>query len=98
MVPAIDENGIIETYEVMYQPLVNYDSTSIIMNTSDLFISVINLHAFADYSVQVRAYTDVGAGPYSDEQIMRTNEAGQQVVIIMINDRIQLIHSHTLSS
>ena len=74
--PAIDENGIIETYEVMYQPMENYDSTRLLVNTSALTISLTNLHEFAHYGVQVRAYTVSGAGPYSSQQIARTNKAG----------------------
>ncbi len=75
-VPPIHENGIIEMYEVLYQPLEAYDMTSLRRNTTNLFISLTDLHEFANYNIQVRAYTDVGPGPYSNQQFIRTNGAG----------------------
>lgn len=75
-VPPVHENGVVETYEVLYQPLQTYDSTQHRVNTSDLSIMLENLHEFANYSIQVRAYTDVGPGPFSVQQIIQTNEAG----------------------
>ena len=81
-VPPLHENGIIEIYEVLYQPLQSYDMTQQRMNTSDLSILLENLHEFANYSIQVRAYTNVGPGNYSDQEIDETEEAGIIAIII----------------
>ena len=79
-VPPIHENGIIETYEVLYQPMEAYDMTHMFLNTTNLSVCLTELHEYANYSIQVRAYTDVGPGPYSDQQFIRTNEAGLKML------------------
>ncbi len=75
MVPDIHQNGII-LYEVSYQPMEIYDSTVLLQNTSELSISLTGLHEYANYRVQVRAYTRTGPGDYSTEKFARTREAG----------------------
>ncbi len=73
----IERNGIITLYEVTYSPLESYhDRNSTFQNTSDLSIILTGLHEFANYSIQVRAYTNIGPGPNSNQQFERTNEAG----------------------
>ncbi len=78
MVPDIDQNGIITLYEVSYQPMEVYNSTVLLQNTTDpsRSLSLTGLHEYANYSVQVRAYTSVGPGDYSTEEFARTLEAG----------------------
>ena len=83
-VPPIHENGIIETYEVLYQPLEAYDMIQVRWNTTNLSILLTALHEYANYSIQVRAYTDAGPGPYSDQEFARTNEAGLSMATMLL--------------
>ena len=77
-VPEIDRNGIITMYEVMYEPLMTFDgqlqtNTSIANNTS---VILPDLQEYVNYSISVRAYTNVGPGNYSEEVIAGTSEDG----------------------
>ena len=72
----IDENGVILQYQVLYQVLELYDTSSLELNTTELSMSLTELHEYANYIVQVRGYTDAGPGPYSNQQTARTDEAG----------------------
>ena len=83
MVPDIHQNGIITLYEVSYQPVEVYDSTVLLQNTSELSISLTGLHEYANYRVQVRAYTRAGPGDYRTEKFARTREAGTCELSIM---------------
>ena len=76
-VPPIHRNGIILTYELTYNPLEDYhDRTPIVLNTTDLTFDLTDLDKYANYTVEVRAYTEVGSGPYSEQQYARTDTAG----------------------
>ena len=68
-VPPIDQNGVITMYEVMYTPLETFGGTleSDTVNVSGSNMSVV---------LNVRAFTDVGAGPYSVAGTVLTPEAG----------------------
>ena len=68
-VPAIDQNGIITVYEVMYTP-VNTFGGQISANTtnvsgSELMATLSYIQEFVNYSISVRAYTSAGQGPES---------------------------------
>ena len=68
-VPAIDQNGIITVYEVMYTP-VNTFGGKISSNTTnvsgaELMVTLSYLQEFVNYSISVRAYTSAGQGPES---------------------------------
>lgn len=79
-VPLIHQNGIITLYEVFYYPLEDYHNPlriPMVQNTTELSFNLMGLHEFANYSIQVRAFTEVGPGPYSDQQFIRTNTAGR---------------------
>ena len=67
-VPEMERRGVIDNYEVQFNqssfdeiPSINYTMT----NGSVLMLSLQNLEAFVEYSIAVRAYTSVGAGPFS---------------------------------
>lgn len=77
-VPAINQNGIITVYEVLYEPLETFDGTLTpsTMNTTDFDIVISNLAPYVSYNISVRAYTVVGAGPYSEPITNRTLEEG----------------------
>ena len=68
-VPEIDQNGIITRYEVEYNQstfsgATMYNTTTV--NSSTLMVNLTGLEEYVEYSIRVRAYTSVGAGPYSD--------------------------------
>ena len=67
-VPEIERRGEIDRYEVQFNqssfdeiPSINYTMT----DGPVLMLSLQNLEAFVEYSIAVRAYTSVGAGPFS---------------------------------
>ena len=68
-VPALDQNGIIIIYEVLYDPQESFDGelTPQTVNTTDLFTYLTDLQQNVDYFISVRAYTSIGPGPYSEE-------------------------------
>ena len=80
-VPLIDQNGIITEYEVMYEPLETFNGSietqTANVSGSDMTITLTGLEEFVNYSISVRAYTSVGAGPYSNEGFAVTNESGE---------------------
>ena len=79
-VPAIDQNGIITMYEVMYTPLntfggqISANTTSV--SGSELMVTLSYLQEFVNYNISVRAYTSVGPGRESDTIIELTPQAG----------------------
>ena len=78
-VPAIDQNGIITMYEVMYTPLntfggqISANTTSV--SGSESMVTLSYLQEFVNYSISVRAYTTAGQGPESTV-IELTQQAG----------------------
>ena len=80
-VVAIDENGVITMFEVRYDPLETFGGQirTETVNISAPFTSTIltNLEEFVMYNISVRAYTSVGAGPYSTGIVNMTDEAGK---------------------
>ena len=78
-VSEIDQNGMIITYEVMYDPLMTFNGmlSKITVNTTNLSITLNNLQEYVEYNISVRAYTNVGPGPYSLEIVNRTLENGE---------------------
>ena len=79
-VPLIDQNGLITTYEVLYEPfgtfddLMNIGSTTVNVTATDLSTLLVNLQEFVSYRIAVRAYTSIGPGPYSDDVLETTLE------------------------
>ena len=68
-VPSIAENGIITEYEIEFNQttfdLVSMNNvTTVSSSTFDNILSA--LEEYVNYSVGVRAYTNVGPGPYND--------------------------------
>ena len=84
----MDQNGIITMYEVMYQPLETFNGkiSTQTMNVSGTEMSVflIKLQEFVNYTISVRAYTCVGAGPYSDEVTVLTLEDGKELILFVV--------------
>ena len=76
---AIDRNGIITMYEVLYEPLETFGGAIISMsvNTTNTSTTLSGLEEFVEYNISVRAYTSEGPGPYSEEITMMTFEDGK---------------------
>ena len=79
LVDEIDRNGIITMYEVLYVPMETFDGAigSLTTNVSDLATPLRDLEEYVNYTIFVRAYTNVGAGPYSDPMRVLTPQDGK---------------------
>ena len=75
----IDQNGVFVTYEVLYEPLETFNGniTKQTVNTTNRFISLMDLEEFVNYSISVRGYTIVGPGNYSVPVLAMTLEDGK---------------------
>ena len=78
-VTAIDQNGVITRYEVEYNQTTfsevsMYNTTTV--DSTTLMVDLTGLEEDVEYSIRVRAYTSVGAGPYSDVVMETTQEDG----------------------
>jgi len=65
-VSLIDQNGVINLYEVEYNQST-FDDIEMgnTTTTDDLFVVLTMLEEYTQYSLRVRAYTSEGPGPYS---------------------------------
>ena len=81
----IEENGIIISYEIQFEPL---EFTSVLMtdtiNTTNLSAVITGLQEYVEYNISVRAYTIIGPGPYSDPVTERTLEDRKLINIIIV--------------
>ena len=76
-VPAIDQNGIVIEYEVLFEPLETFGGqlmSETLINSTELFICLVELQEFVNYSISVRAYTSAGPGLYSERILAMTQE------------------------
>ena len=64
-------NGEIVLYEMLYH-LRSSPTADYTLNTTDMSMIVEGLETLADYNFQIRAYTAVGAGPWSSRLPFRT--------------------------
>lgn len=78
---AIDRNGEIIMYQVQYTPLetfgvleTNYSNTT---SGSELKVVLRDLEEDVSYNISVRAYTRVGAGPFSSGVVATTFQDGE---------------------
>ncbi len=64
-----DENGVIIAFEIFYIPLDTFNGRLVpeLVNTSasNRNVTLNNLEEYVFYNISVRAYTSVGAGPFS---------------------------------
>ena len=76
VIPPVDQNGIIITYEVLYEPLETFDGMIMErrLNTTNLVANLSRLQEFVNYSISVRGYTIVGPGNYSEPITVMTLE------------------------
>ena len=77
----IDQNGIIITYEVLFEPLETFGGTHLpsTINATAFEVVATDLRAYVNYNISVRAYTSVGSGSYSDPISNRTLEEGTKL-------------------
>ena len=65
-------------YEITYTPLENFTGViginSTNMSGSYLSVSLVGLQEYVNYSIQIRAYTIEGPGPYSNPVLQITLE------------------------
>ena len=82
-VPAIDHNGIITQYEVVYEPLETFNGMigSDSINISNTMVTLSKLQEYVAYNVFIRAYTSTGPGPFSVDVVNRTLEDGKTLWI-----------------
>ena len=82
MVPLMEQNGNITMYQVLYTPPQTFGGVfgEENMNVTGLRANLTGLQEYVEYNISVRAYTSVGAGPYSDGLVERTNEDGMKAV------------------
>ena len=78
MVPPMDQIGDITMYQVLYTPLQTFGGRigTETVNVTGLRVNLTGLQEYVEYNISVRAYTSVGAGPYSDGVVERTFEDG----------------------
>ncbi len=84
-VPSIDQNGVINTYEIMYSQLndrqeVVFTNITNYTSASDLSVTLQYLQEFVNYNISVRAYTTVGPGPFSGTVMELTSEDSKCVL------------------
>ena len=75
MLECQDRHGNITMYEVRYTDLNFGENVNQTLNTSsgdELSLMVDDLEEFANYTIEVRAYTAVGPGPYSSPMDVQT--------------------------
>ena len=83
-VPAVLRNGIITKYEVEYNHTAysDADSSTQTINTSDQTTVLVDLHEYTEYHIRVRAYTNVGAGPYSNQTVSITLQDSKSMSVL----------------
>ena len=75
MLECQDRHGNITMYEVRYTGLNFEENVNQTLSTSsgdETSLEVDGLEEFANYTIEVRAYTAVGPGPYSDSMDVQT--------------------------
>ncbi len=77
-VQEIDKNGVIIAFEILYIPLETFNGRLVpeLVNTSasNSTVTLNNLEEYVFYNISVRAFTSVGAGPFSPFITQRTSE------------------------
>ena len=81
-VSEVERHGVITEYEIMVEQLISFgerNSESIIVDSRNLSIILMDLEEYMEYNISVRAYTSVGPGPYSVGIVRRTLEDGKSL-------------------
>ncbi len=75
----IDQNGVIVEYEVHYW-LMQSSGSVVTANVSEFALNLTGLSQLGSYNISIRAYTIVGAGPYSETITIRIPPPGKECV------------------
>ena len=95
--PAIEENGIITTYEILYEPQETFggEIMSDTINTTDgsvLEMVLNDLQEFVEYNITVRTYTSVGSGPFNPiGDTSRTLEDGKSIILTLFVEVVMVL-------
>ena len=99
-VPAIDRNGIITHYEVLFnQTTIDTLSMSgVNINNSEFSATVHPLQPFIPYNISVRAYTRIGPGPLNPTPVTTmTNPLGKRLKFYLSTVTLEMT-SHCFSA
>ena len=68
-------------YQVLHTPLVTFGGkiSAELINSDAYFLILENLQEYTEYSINVRAYTRAGVGPYSVATLHTTFEDGKSL-------------------
>ena len=83
-VPCIGQNGPITGYLLYYTNTTFNDTVNITGGDNRQYI-LTGLTPYTNYTVTVRAYSDAGIGPTSNETIQQTVESGKYTLLFAIN-------------
>ena len=85
IVPPIDQNGNITMYEVLYVPLETFDGAigPLSVNVTERMTNLTDLQEYVNYTISVRAYNGVGAGPCSEEVTVTTEQDSKFTLCIL---------------
>ena len=92
-VSAIDRNGVISQYEVLFNQSTvgNLPRTNIGVNNSDFSAVVSPLQPFITYTISVRALTSVGHGPLNPSPVVTmTDPSGKSLHCVSLHVAIAL--------
>ena len=100
-VPPRDQNGAITMYEVLYVPLETFDGAigplSVNVTENMTQYTITDLQDYVNYTIFVRAYTSVGAGPYGDGITVMTDEDGKLSLLALIGHTCFVISTYLSS-
>ena len=82
-VNEIDRNGIINTHEITYTPQQTFGGAirEMKVNSSNSTFVIQGLEEFVNYTVSVVAYTAIGGGPSSPEDVVTTFQNGKHICV-----------------
>ncbi len=97
-VQEIDKNGVIIAYEILYIPLGTLNGKLVpeLVNTSasNRTVTLNNLEEYIFYNMSVRAYTSVGAGPFSSFITQRTSEDSKLCEVL--DQKYNIVSQHAV--
>ncbi len=93
-VQEIDQNGVLISFEILYVPLETFlFSNKVNTSASNRSLNLTGLQEYVEYNISVRAYTSVGAGPYSNDVTVRTHENGKCYIVHVRNKLTKVVCS-----
>ena len=97
-VPDIHQNGIITGYDVTYNQSTFLEPFPLVtsVRADGDSVTLTGFEEYVVYSIRVRAYTSIGAGPYSPLHNIRTPEDGKynDNILVVSNLYICIFNIH----